>query len=658
MNLTRGIVSVKDYGAKGDGVSDDTVAIQRAMNAASDLDLIFPANSTYVVSAPLTRTSGKLRIHGNGATIKVAATYPTQEVETGIIDARGLDEVNVIGLTIDGNSAAMNDGQGWPDWQNFIHMVLARGARVFRVRDCYVKNFPSQGIQARDCESVYIEGNRVEDGMQHPIFAKDCANVWITKNVVSGRGNVGEDPLIGGIGIHLDLCDYVDVSGNHVKDAGDTGIKGQGCDYVNCERNTVEDSGKDGIKWMGVDGNSTPRFARIAHNMVNRINAWRPDGSALIMVNDYRDAYVGGNQVYNGGGTRVADGIRCTPYVGTTISRHTIEGNRGESIDGRGILVENITGLIVRGNHFDAHIQVVQTDGDVLIDGNTLNNGGSGTIDSSNVGLQVSDISSGSVAIQNNIISEYLTGISAYAKPGVTIDSVVIAGNTVKTCHQFGIRVDNFGGSSTTIRVLDVRDSVCRDTCSGVSASAAIRIGVSQLSIGVARVTRNTVQNLTSNTITAWLELNGSGDNKIGVLDVSGVFVAGVTGGYAVSGAARATIVRGYANELVPTQISTSQNNYAPPGMSEVLLLSSSSDVDITGFANGAALKSMYVHNTGSFSITLKHQNASSTGSNRIIGRGGVDTVLYPNTGAYLYYPSTILGRWLVVALAEAPEEP
>lgn len=56
------------YGAKGDGVTDDTVAIQAAMTAAAGKTLLFPPG-TYLITAEITGVSN-VEIVGNGATIK------------------------------------------------------------------------------------------------------------------------------------------------------------------------------------------------------------------------------------------------------------------------------------------------------------------------------------------------------------------------------------------------------------------------------------------------------------------------------------------------------------------------------------------------------------------------------------------------------------
>ena len=60
-------VLVEDFGAKGDGVTDDTAAIQAAFNNTAGSPVEF-RDRTYRVSATLNIPSG-LRVYGNGATL-------------------------------------------------------------------------------------------------------------------------------------------------------------------------------------------------------------------------------------------------------------------------------------------------------------------------------------------------------------------------------------------------------------------------------------------------------------------------------------------------------------------------------------------------------------------------------------------------------------
>ena len=58
-------VSVKDFGAVGDGFTDDTAAIQLAITAGAGKELYFPA-ATYIISSALTIVSANTRLVGDG----------------------------------------------------------------------------------------------------------------------------------------------------------------------------------------------------------------------------------------------------------------------------------------------------------------------------------------------------------------------------------------------------------------------------------------------------------------------------------------------------------------------------------------------------------------------------------------------------------------
>lgn len=74
------IVSVKDYGAKGDGTTDDTVAIQKAIDDNPLKDIIFPVG-TYIISKPIITSatdSEKVRLFIGNATIKASSTFSAE----------------------------------------------------------------------------------------------------------------------------------------------------------------------------------------------------------------------------------------------------------------------------------------------------------------------------------------------------------------------------------------------------------------------------------------------------------------------------------------------------------------------------------------------------------------------------------------------------
>lgn len=77
-------INVKDFGAKGDGVSDDTPALQAALNAGSAVGqwIVVPPGEYRVAPAGL-RLGGKLRLRGEGAATIIGSGTDGQVLHSG-----------------------------------------------------------------------------------------------------------------------------------------------------------------------------------------------------------------------------------------------------------------------------------------------------------------------------------------------------------------------------------------------------------------------------------------------------------------------------------------------------------------------------------------------------------------------------------------------
>jgi hypothetical protein len=94
------VVSVKDFGAVGDGVADDTAAIQAAIN--SSLRIEFQKGSVYKITAPLIITAAGTYLIGNGA--RIVGSYeqnPTTPLASeSMLFVNGADYVRVQDLRL------------------------------------------------------------------------------------------------------------------------------------------------------------------------------------------------------------------------------------------------------------------------------------------------------------------------------------------------------------------------------------------------------------------------------------------------------------------------------------------------------------------------------------------------------------------------------
>ena len=107
----RDIVSVKDFGAVGDGIADDTVAVQNALNTGKSID----TNGLVLgITAELVASNPNITITGGG-TIKFLATYNKSGGTLSALAVTG-ENVTIDAVTFDGSAvtgAATNNRFVW-----------------------------------------------------------------------------------------------------------------------------------------------------------------------------------------------------------------------------------------------------------------------------------------------------------------------------------------------------------------------------------------------------------------------------------------------------------------------------------------------------------------------------------------------------------------
>ncbi len=185
-------LSVRDFGAKGDGVTNDTAAFQRAaeaVNRAGGGTLVIP-RGVYVVGAqdfagragagyafraqPVLAVQNcrqRVLIEGAGATLRAARglrfgtfdpvtgrphqpTLPFTDLSYradaywGMINLRGNADVTVRGLELDGNAAGLVLGGPWGDkgWQCAATGIEAHANRRLVVEDVYTHHHGLDGL--------------------------------------------------------------------------------------------------------------------------------------------------------------------------------------------------------------------------------------------------------------------------------------------------------------------------------------------------------------------------------------------------------------------------------------------------------------------------------------------------------------------------------
>lgn len=294
------VVNVKDFGAKGDGESNDTEAIKAAIN--SDLGAVYFPKGTYLVESIITPISGMTLIADNNAEIVSTITTVPGEYNqifraddaTSNITINGVkfssENINfnafgfygqVTNLTLINNEC---EGCGLVTTfagvinanvnNNYIHSPASEGSGVLQPYaravqlNCLYTGTGSKNINVFDntilgswTHGIEIAGNDVQDQLD-PLQPKNINNVKISRNTVISLAQVNTAGAIW----FSQACDVI-VEGNYCQLYGDVGIDCEASTNVLVIGNILRDNNKN-LAMYG--NNNMVRFTD--NNCINTIS--------------------------------------------------------------------------------------------------------------------------------------------------------------------------------------------------------------------------------------------------------------------------------------------------------------------------------------------------------------------------------------------------
>lgn len=181
--LGGGYHSVLDFGVKGDGVSDDTVALNAALYAASGGTLYFPAGVYIITNQLVVHTNTKLVGAGrNRSIIRLAPTFSTtldavrNNVRTGTVNAYYDKAISFTGIGFDGNNIVN---------RNAAFLALVKVSDV-DVRECGFSAHTHICIAIGASKDVRVTGNYFEGNGRPKPSSVSTPCIW-ADNTAQGK---------------------------------------------------------------------------------------------------------------------------------------------------------------------------------------------------------------------------------------------------------------------------------------------------------------------------------------------------------------------------------------------------------------------------------------------------------------------------------------
>lgn len=336
-----GAVNVKWFGAKGDGITDDTVAIQNAINIGKNVHI---PNGIYNISNELTIPFG-VAIIGNGIGLSILNALSSLNYSKSVLKSNSVNNVIIKNLSILGNTDGVNGAGSGVHFKNssgntienvFINNTSQAGIRLEEqnntsVKYCTLDSIGRSGYTDNhgimiysivgsmiDNYNIKIIGNRLTNILRKGItdYAPDANiyNILVRDNIikscnlgaiylgtVNGKNFNISDNLISDSYVGIQYGQGLDsiISNNIVKNStGDFGIGVFGTTNTVVTSNIIENSNICGIDTFILPG-SKNKYLTIKGNIIRNSNRSSDANGAGILLADCENSIIEGNSVYD-----------------------------------------------------------------------------------------------------------------------------------------------------------------------------------------------------------------------------------------------------------------------------------------------------------------------------------------------------------------------
>jgi hypothetical protein len=357
------VISVKDFGATGDGTTDDTTAIQSALTYAGTVKcaVYIPATAnSYLITNFLT-VPDYVTVYGDGYGSYINQTGLNKD---GFVIGNFCTVKNVRVKVANGDNSA------------FVNCVYAIDVDNPTIQDCFLipGDLGGCGVQVRNCTQTIIKNNRIYGGKwtSGASFAASAADILFYSSGTSQRhlidgnfclSNNSQGMFIDALGFDSDIivsnntCVTLDpatcVEGGAWSEIATGGVRRHGIvmqynnDSVGGPRSLIANNICRNTRWTGIYKQATVAYQVTISNNICSNNGYDTTNSLSggIYITQTGGEIVSGNSILDFKNTNAgAGGITINGYganEATLISNNVIKNSLGYGIN-MGILPRKI----------------------------------------------------------------------------------------------------------------------------------------------------------------------------------------------------------------------------------------------------------------------------------------------------------------------------
>lgn len=382
------LVNVIDHGATGDGTTDDTKAIQAAINAASAGDTVLIPEGMFRVQT--------IRLRSN-------------------IHLKGIGLLKQLTPKDDEDYTLQRQHSKWP---------LIRAHRVSDIDLSFRAETMNEAIYVSTSDNISIQNSYVVGDSSKlrsfpGILLYQCDNCSVVNSEISyyGKARVSATSYQPGTGIRVLASESVSLLQNNIHHNGENGIFIHATTGVSIDRNRIHHNGMSAVQIAfgstALEKNFTITNNRFEHNAADAIDINNRTAHQAIPINGLIAAnYSIDNGFVNGERTPDGSGIATLINVSDVIIRN----NRSLKSNRPALYLENCGDIDFSGNYTDGIVEVVHR-----FDNITLYNSTFGEL------LLLSNANGESLRLDNNTINRV-------ALPtGIQVDSLVFTHNKINS---------------------------------------------------------------------------------------------------------------------------------------------------------------------------------------------------------------------------------